>query len=274
MKITASRLDDLREEKRKYEEANALHGKKIREEEAAFREAQYKVTSGVKEDLERNIPHFQELGLECRVDTEYHRSGTVITVKVDLDDSHSRENIALRWDFNVKLDRDTGDVIKQTGSWSGLKAVTEDQLDELQNSLDALKYLNRVDWKTVLNKELPKYEDYRKTLGPVPGYENGAPDFDKEILAEELNESVGQPIGFRCRPFGEVNRWSRDKYVFIVKVTPARYQVGLVDAYSFDNASEEEKHQKYEDAIRYLTGVNKSTLISKLYKPLQKVEVR
>ena len=101
------------------------------------------------------------------------------------------DDTALSWSYKAALSSD-GEVIKETNSWSGLKAVTESQMQSLTETLEALKYLNSIDWKVLLNKTLPNYKDYRKT--DVSKYAGrNTPNFDRMLIEADIEDAISKP---------------------------------------------------------------------------------
>lgn len=63
---------------------------------------------------------------------------------------------ALRWRFKVVFDKATQTVTKETSSWSGLQATTDEQLESLQQTVDALKQLNSMPWYDIILSSMPR----------------------------------------------------------------------------------------------------------------------
>lgn len=108
-----------------------------------------------------------------------------IRVTVDNGSSPSQGNQALTWSWSVTFDSD-GEIKKDSGSWSGLQAVTNEQLENLKESVRVLEILNSLDWKTILDVELPRYNDYVVTR--YPNYE----DFDKQLKIADIEDAIDE----------------------------------------------------------------------------------
>lgn len=147
-----------------------------------FRIAQKEIFTGIEEDLKRVLPFSDMLNISTNISLF---DGLEVSVRYDI--QHDNHSQSLAWNFNVRLNKD-GSVKKSTGSWSGLEATTEDQLEDLEKSVMILKKLNRIDWKTVLNKSLPNYYDYVTDETPMKK------SFSDEKFEADLEDAVGQDV--------------------------------------------------------------------------------
>ena len=226
MKITASkksiradRRADIIRQRDEYE-ANYNRMKEQNEKEAqAFTEANDAVTRPISQSLEDMFKQFDRLQVDIDVDTYGHwRSKNPIQVRIRVNDRNHFES-ALSWNFDVQISSE-GEVIKETGSWSGLSATTEDNLEELQQTLSALRLLNNMDWATILNKKLPDPGDYYKS--PYPN-RNDRPNFEQMLMEEDLKDIIGKPAAIKVENWPS-SGW-RGSYVWIqiLKETPSQY---------------------------------------------------
>lgn len=101
-------------------------------------------------------------GLTIKVDMYY---GTGYQVRIDNGDNPHKEGQALSWSVNVHLDRN-GNVQFDTSSWSGLDAMDERHIADLRRTVEILDIIQHMDWKSILDKVVPKWEDYVKTPEP------------------------------------------------------------------------------------------------------------
>ena len=74
-------------------------------------------------------------------------------------DERSAET-ALKWEFRCYVDRNSGDILKETNSPSGLSATSSEQLYNLDQTVQALKILNSLDWIAILDVDEPRQEDF------------------------------------------------------------------------------------------------------------------
>lgn len=137
------------------------------------------------------------------------------------------DNVALAWDYTVEYKFGDSDFTKETGSWSGLKATTDAQIKWLEQSIEAIKYLNSLDWKTLLNPEdLPTYDEY--VTEPEPS-RNSRPNFEAQEFNAKLDSFVGKDILIKgtSSPNGFVQE-GIDGWYKIYRETPKFYKVGFV----------------------------------------------
>lgn len=194
MKITANRLDDLRKAREEYD----AETKRLNDQSEANAERWRSDTYDKQEQLEKSISDMigaTTLNLEIRVDPWGRSFGDHntwgINVRANENDKFN-DNVALAWNWEAYLDND-GNIKKDSGSWSGLKAVTPEQIADLEESVRIIKMLNNMDWETILRSPKPSYEDYvdRDLNQKLRDRKTNRPDFDKDIQAEELVSYVG-----------------------------------------------------------------------------------
>lgn len=128
-------------------------------------------------------------GLTIRVDMYY---STGYQVHIDNGDNPYKEGQALSWSVDVNLDRD-GNVKFDTSSWSGLNATDASHIADLRRTVEILDTIQHMDWKFILDRVAPKWEDYVKTPEP----EDPSKQFAIEDAMDRLSESIGQTILFR-----------------------------------------------------------------------------
>ena len=270
MKISCNRRDEILRQKAEWEAERDAAQAKHDEEEQSFYQAEYEVTSVVKDELEHQLSRFRALQFDVSVQRGHYREkGLYVRVECN---EHNKfdDDVALSWNYNVELDKD-GNVLKETSSWSGLKATTASQMESLTQTLEALKYLNSVDWSVVLDKEMPKYRDYFKQ--DMTKYHRDVPNFDQMLLEADIEESIGKDVllvggssvNQRGYPIGRA-------YYMILKETPSQYEIAKIPGYDLDDDDVDiksivEKNKKYSYRIR------KDKLIQLLNKPIETVEV-
>ena len=101
-------------------------------------------------------------GLDIRIDSYY---GEGFKVHIDNGDDPYKEGQALSWRVDVNLDSD-GNVKFDTSSWSGLNATDESHIADLRRTVEILDTIQHMDWKFILDRVGPKWEDYVKTPEP------------------------------------------------------------------------------------------------------------
>ena len=222
MKIVAGKRDDILRDKAAYEADKAKSQAEYNKQMEAYRQAKNQVMSDIKSAVESELGNHAS---EVRIDAYDHWN--VVEVKVDNgDDPHGPH--ALSWNWSVKLDRD-GNIVKDSGSWSGLFAVTAEQIQDLRNTANILEILNNIDWKTLLNVKVPSYEDYitmrdPSTIKPERDYDAELEEADVEELIGDKNAAVfiGKALS---------NYYKGGSYASIRKETLTRFNVTVIPAY-------------------------------------------
>lgn len=224
MKITCNRRDDILKQKSEYEAKRAERQARYDEQSKRFYQAENDITSMVEDEIKHQLSRFKALNFYVSVDRA--RWGTDgLRVKVECNENEKfDDNVALAWNYNANLNKN-GEVEKETSSWSGLKATTADQLESLTQTLEALKYLNSVDWATVLNKEMPKYKDY--ITEEDPRYDSEKPDFDRMLMQADLEDAIGNPNILISGEAGSSSSFRNGVSVYykILRETPKQYEV-------------------------------------------------
>lgn len=194
MKITANRLDDLRKAREEYD----AETKRLKDQSEANTQRWSEDTYDKAAELEKTISDMigpTTLALEIKVDPWGRSFGDSnkwgINVRAN-ENNKFNDDVALSWNWEAYIDKD-GNIKKDSGSWSGLKVVTPEQVADLEESVRIIKMLNNMDWATILNSPKPDYEDYvdRDLNQKLRDRQNNRPDFDKDIQAEELASYVG-----------------------------------------------------------------------------------
>lgn len=273
MKITSSRRDDLIRQKQEYDENAAKLQKEYDEQyrnlSRARSEVFYGVAQYVRSQIEGlvgadNLDVFVEEADWGRDNDEIGR----LRVRVQVNEHRVHaDDKALSWSWEVKLTR-SGEIKKDSGSWSGLQACTAEQLDDLRKTLRALEILNDMDWPEILRKKLPNYEDYVTTKVPS---RRDRPDFEGQIFEAEIEDAIGKPILFQgAAP--EYSSW----YYAILSQTEKQYRVVNIPLYLIKDP-EYRKDQTVEELIEHYSKFNvqrvmKTKFATMLAKPLTKWE--
>lgn len=156
-----------------------------------YRQAVYEVGDNLKAVVEKSIGN-TTLSLKVDVDPWGARYGSdSYRVLIDANDAKKfDDNVALAWNWSVYLDSD-GNVVKESSSWSGLKAVTPDQLVDLEETLRVLKVLNSLDWGKLIeqaNSNKPNYTDY---VTPDESPMGKRPNFEDQLKEAAIEEIIG-----------------------------------------------------------------------------------
>lgn len=232
MKITANRRDEIIKQRDEYEADYSARSARHEEQSAALRKAEYEVLESVQARVAAELSDISQgahLEIIARRGWNYRSEDTVIEIQVRCNESFKfDDSTALSWDWSVKLD-DDGNVIRDSGSWSGLKACTPEQLDDLQRSLNILRRLNDMDWGTILSTTMPRYADYVTERAP---YRNNRPDFEQMLFDIDIEEAIGKPV--LMKGAGDYsNMWFS-----VLKQTDKQYTVIRIPNYAVQNPAE------------------------------------
>ncbi len=214
MKITARRRDDVLLKKsenddriKKYDDAqHAAYNEFRNEQRSRFNKL---------EDVIRNkLPSSDVLNIHC----ETAFDGIECNVHYAQGKNHD-EKFALVWNYRAVLTA-SGEVKTETGSWSGLSATTPNQIEDLKKSVEILTILISLDWKSLLQVELPNYEDYMKDLPERPERK----DFSEELLQATIEDLIESGEYFKGIP-GSGKAYRGPVWFRIIKETPTQVEV-------------------------------------------------
>lgn len=222
MRITASKKDEILKRKAEYEQKEAEYRRK---ENEYYRGRQEREENALKPAVDAIRAKMDEFDL-LHIDVTGDRRWGGFTIRVQCDEySRDEDATSLRWNYQATGDPDTGEVKKETGSWSGLQAVTELQLQSLKQSVAALEYLQSFDWEKYLTQDVSNlYEGLER-----PRYEDRpqSEDFSAELKAAELEELVGTTKAIKVNNFEGSYFYGNYVYILVDRMTPK--QVYLVD---------------------------------------------
>lgn len=209
MKITASRRDDILRRKSAYEQEYQDRKARHDAQEKNYRLAEEAMEDGIIQVIQDKLGNLAE-GLSIRITYRFRN----IAVDVDNETEKGNEDVSLRWNWTVYLDKD-GNIVKDSGSWSGLQAVTSEQIRHLRHCIDQIEALNNIDWVEILQVEVPKYSEY--VTEDNPAYDRDKPNFDKELLEADVEECIGKDLLIADKN-GKI-------YYLLIGETPTQYKI-------------------------------------------------
>lgn len=177
MKVICSRLSDLLEKRDQLINQRQQNDAIAQNENKKYWDAIQSVLAPAKQYIEQQLSKLNLIELDVDLDyTDYSR-----TVKcVITNENHKFDNtIALAWTMRIRVDINTGEVKKESNSWSGLKSCTPDQVEYLKQCVSAIEFINNLDWYKLLNQQYPNYDDYDLHLERVSPYK-----YDNDIVKE------------------------------------------------------------------------------------------
>ena len=187
-RIVSTRKDDLIRKRDEYKQRKAERAKLHDEQYSNFRNAQEDAMAPIHKELESNLSEYTGLKFDIKVDVPLT---SMLRVYITCNERNKfDENSALSWSYECTLGSD-GSIKKETSSWSGLKAVTPEQIDNLRQTVSALDYLCNVDWENLLNITLPEYQDFVDTEESRFVDPDAKRDFNKEIKLAAVEDHIG-----------------------------------------------------------------------------------
>lgn len=246
MNIRASRIDDLRRAREEYD----LGYKGLADEAAANDQRYRNAVASAEKSLENQVSDLiGPTNLELRIRAEeawVSRGGWSVRVNAN-DDKKFDTSTALAWDWSATIDSD-GNVVKDSGSWSGLKAVTPEQLDDLEESVRVLRILNNIDWDTVLHIANINYDDYYdKDLSKrMKDMKNARPNFEDDMLQAQLEDLVNQDIAVKLSSDSD---YRGEAGILITSISP-KSVTGYIFPWRFVEGKSADELRKYAYAPR------------------------
>lgn len=271
MKITASKRDDILKRKAEYEADYAARESRYNAQKDAYYAAEDSITDSIEAEVMSQLKQFDLLEFQVSAGRNYRNCGVRIRILCN-ENTKFKDTVALAWSYNVSLNEE-GQVLKESSSWSGLKATTVEQMESLVQTVEALKYLNSVDWAVVLNKDLSKLKDY--ITEDNPAYDRNKPNFDRELLEADVEDLIGEPVlvkGLASPASGY--RSGVPVYYMIHKATPKQYEVSSVWVDSIDDIIQQSGKsagiQIVKDSSMY--RISKDKLFDLLKTPIETIQ--
>lgn len=266
--VAASRRDDIIRRRDEYDRKKANNEAIQRKQYDAYAYDQSRVFAEVEDAIRTQLG--DKLGeLNINVDSRF---GALLSVKIgnDLGGPRRDPNAALTWSWEATLKKD-GTIDKESSSWSGLEAVTMEQVQDLKRSVEQLEIINSMDWKQLLDVSLPNWEDYvddsqLEDLGPRP-------DFDTELMEADLEDGIGQNVLFLANGGGKA--YNGKVYYQILRDSGTQYTVVEVPARIIDDLLAGKSYgdvttvADYVERNGYQSRVRKATLMNQLARPIE-----
>lgn len=221
--VRASKRDDLLKEKAAWQSKHDARKQLYEDQYQNYRNARYDWSDNLVDLIKSQFSSYLTKlpNLRITVDAGWGR----IEIRFNYEDRSSNENISLRWDYRITLE-ESGEIQKESNSWSGFNATTPEQVDDLMNSANFLRALVNFDWKDILNKakaEQPQYEKYVGVKDPDydPDYKD--PGYDKMIGEADIEEAVESGKWIKG-----ASNYGSATWFYIISQTPKFYNVVTV----------------------------------------------
>lgn len=201
MKITATRYEDLQKARQEYDDETKRMSDIINEQEREYRHKLREQESDVEKKVADMIGA-TTLQLQINVDP-YPRYGTKgnWTIRVTANE-HTKfeDNVALSWNWEVSTDSE-GNIVKDSGSWSGLKVTTPEQIADLEESVRVIKILNNANWEELLNSPHADYSEFidKGISSDLRDRRNARPNFEQDMLDARLEDLIGKNVAIKLK---------------------------------------------------------------------------
>lgn len=254
--ICARRVADVQRELEQVD--NDIRSKQAQYDEEAsnWREAIYKVAESIKEEIAEEIGEVS-IPLKIDVNPGFRSHMYEVTIK-NSDNPHDDQ--ALNWNWNAFID-EQGEVKKESGSWSGLTAISAENIDNLKESVRVLEILNNMDFSKILNRTMPEASDYIIHGYPTKDDMQRKDELTRELFESEMNEVMESGNWIKLKD-GLGKYFQRDAYIRILSESPKMYKV-----------AEELGSRISPESAGYDYSIRKEKLESIIQKPFDILEV-
>lgn len=259
MKITASRKDDVLRRKAEYDAQRAAYESDHKERWSRYRTAERDVLDPIQEYLKTELSKFNLLNFRIVVDTEF--GGIEVRINCDCD-SLFKASSALSWHYTVNLSEE-GELEQESGSWSGLQAVTAEQMESLKQTVQALEFINSIDWKQLLTVELPDYDKYMEGMTKNPEFH----DFTDELDQAEIEDVLGTDTFLLVRDLDQ----REQVWVRFVSESSKYYKIQDISEWGLNNLQQRRASEEI-NLDDFLTSRNVRKDKIHLVHPIQKTE--
>lgn len=147
----------------RYDQDMAEYEDQVSKYRIALKQTHNEAVAKLTSDLCNAVTSSYTENIRVRIDSGYM---SLVKIRIDYGENDLHGDHALKWnyDIDVKVTEDgTGDVKKESGSWSGLSATTSENIQELEQSVKMLKFIqSRSDqyWSDLVANCDVDYQDY------------------------------------------------------------------------------------------------------------------
>jgi len=281
MKITvtaASRRDEILQRKADYEARNKAYEEN--------RNAAYRNYEGAKANVFAPLEKVLRDALGADADNlsiKFAESyGDLIQVKISNSQGygHRRDpEASLTWEWKATLNPETGEVKKESSSWSGLEATTMDQIEDLKKCVRQLEIINTLNWEEILNVSIPEYSDFVDNSIEHPGQR---PNFEQELVEADIEEAIGQRVLIKGHS-GTGRFYGGDIWYSVVRDSGSQYTIFEVSdriiEWIDEKGSYNEGMYTYNSLDEYIERykantyrVRKTNFIQSIVRPVETME--
>ena len=277
MKITASRRDDILREQARYNAEAKKQNDTHKYQEKRLRYAQDFNHAQVENAIRSQVPGLEDV--DIRVESRWFDEG----IQVSFNSENRGENKALRWSWSVSLSKD-GKITKESSSWSGLEAITPEQVADLQKTTNIIGNLVNLDWTPILKAGLEGTPDYYDYIS-VREMKNKDSEFERQLKLADIEDVIGQEKWIKGSVIpNENNRYERgDRWYMIHKQSDKFYTISYVNDWTVqsikknqDAGSEgggESLRDRLERETQYTERTKKDNFIRCIYTPVEVMDM-
>lgn len=187
MKITASRRDEVAKQESEYmRDYNAKKAAYDEDYSKYLYARSYNLATIENEIRNQLYPVIKDYPVT--IDANELGMGTF---EVSIKRENKSDEISLKWSWSATIYSDTGDVKTESNSWSGMQAVTQEQVEDLVKTADVLRAIIGLDWDAILKKGLQDAPDYKEYIThDNPGYQPKT--FDNEYILADVYDAIDE----------------------------------------------------------------------------------
>lgn len=166
-----------------------------------------------------------------------------IEIRISYADDIFNKAKALSWNYDVDVNTD-GTVIKKSSSYSGLQVITDEQVEDLEITLNLIKALNKIDWYDIVKSlyvDYPVWSDYITAKQPE------VINWTKEITFASIADTIDKNILVK----GTGTRGGTIYYK-VIRATTKQYEVISIDGYYVDRAKNDDNDTVEKCVERYM----------------------
>ena len=262
MIIKETKADEIRAAKDAWDAEFEKANNEYEDQEQNYRYALYTVMENIEQGIRDKLSDLNIENLTIEADPYGGRFGSEFHTDIKFKYGRPSDNkTSLRWDAKIYLNN-SGEVMKETGSWSGLEATTPELIADLKNSVQVIERIMNMDWQEIIldaETKRPNYKDYITKTRPNRG---NRPKFEDQILEATIDDIGGTNTLIK----GNNNNYRRPGWYKVIKATPKRYTVSFTP----DNYLGTERQ---EWTINNTFQMDKTKFMNSLVQPIETTDI-
>ena len=143
-RVYSSKRDDILKRQAAYEADYADKKSRYDAQYSKYKEVSYNFFESVADEVRNAIGH-TTLNLDIEAS---ERWGDGISVRISDENDKFNDNKALAWSYSAEMSR-SGEIKKESSSWSGLNACTPAAIDNLKEIVRVIEIINNLDWAAI-----------------------------------------------------------------------------------------------------------------------------